>query len=117
MSDFAANNMKRDAARFQRQAAGSPAGTGSYVKDVQFDGFKNGKLIEAKFYQDDGRFARDPGHQIVRATGLLDQARRELDAAGGVEVEWRVSGKRSADLITQLFRTNGLPIKVKHFQG
>lgn len=117
LGDFAVNNMKKDAAMFQRRAAGAPRGKGYYVKGVQFDGFKDGKLVEAKFYRDDGRFARDPAHRIVRAASLLDQARRQLAAAGPMPVEWRVAGRLPAALIGQLFRTNNIPIPVRHVPG
>ena len=50
-----------------------------------------------------------PGKQ-----GFLDQAERELRAAGGRPVVWQVAEEDTANAIRTLFRDNNLNIQVIH---
>jgi hypothetical protein len=114
MDDFSVQNMSKDAAAYQSRVTGAKAGKGYYLNDVQFDGFEPGKLIDAKLYTNDGRFMRDQWYQYNKAWDILDDARRQLKAAGGMPIEWRVAGSNPAALIDQLFKTHGIPITVVH---
>jgi hypothetical protein len=131
--DFSVGNMSSEAAEYQRKAGGLPIGKGYYVKApdgryVQFDGPPtNDNLIEAKYYQDGGSFVRgaeafmkNPNSNFAqgwydRALKDLDQAQRQVAAAGNLGVEWRVAGERSAELLQQMFNALNLPINVVHF--
>jgi hypothetical protein len=44
----------------------------------------------------------------------LQEARRQLEAAGsaGLQVEWLVSDQKAVDLLTELFRSEGLGVRV-----
>jgi hypothetical protein len=42
----------------------------------------------------------------------LEQAARQLEAAGGIPVEWRVASQTAASKLWELFRVNNVPIKV-----
>lgn len=113
--DFSVNNMSKDAAAYQSRVTGAKPGKGYYVNDVQFDGFDKGKLIDAKYFTNDGRFMRDTWYQFNKAWSILDDAKRQLKAAGGMPIEWRVAGKEPAKLIRQLFATHDIPIKVVYW--
>jgi hypothetical protein len=91
--------------------------TGPGPKDfVDFDGFKNGVLLEIK----------GPGYQqlLEKMRGkpwfegieeMLDQARRQRTAAKGVPIQWHFAEREVADLMRVLFQSERLrEIKVIH---
>jgi len=77
---------------------------------VDFDGYANGYLIDAKgpgyagFVGNDGRF--EPFFQ--GQYGFLDDARRQLAAAGDTPIVWYVAEEQAADAIANLFFDNGI---------
>nr|WP_225410147.1 restriction endonuclease fold toxin 5 domain-containing protein [Stigmatella hybrida] len=107
--------------RYQAQVTGAPEGTAYRVKwsekDVDFDGFDQGVLLEAKGtgyakWVDDGlNFYR-----IFRGRDqMLDQARRQLDAANGTPIRWIVAEEKLAGALKKLFKANDLgDIEVVH---
>jgi hypothetical protein len=130
--DFSVDNMSEEAAAHQERAGGLPSGKGYYVIGpdgipVQFDGYADNKLIEAKYYLDNGSFTRganefmnNPNSRFAerwydRATSDLKQAEDQLATAGNVEIEWRVAGEQAAELLQQMFNAHNLPINVVYF--
>jgi hypothetical protein len=114
--------MSAEQATYQEQVTGTPPGKTYNVNGVSFDGFEKGTagqpstLIEAKYLQDDGRFARayenmkagdysDASHLMDRAGNLLDQAKAQVRAAEGTgyRIEWRVSGETAKKALQELF--------------
>jgi hypothetical protein len=106
--DFAYDNMSSEAADYQARATGAPVGQGYYVNGVQFDGYSDGTLLDAKYFPEDGRFLNDPDYQVKKGWGLLKQAREQIAAAGSTPIEWRVASEPAAQLISQLFANNGI---------
>jgi hypothetical protein len=95
-------------------------GKGYYISGskgrVQFDGYRNGTLLEAKYYTEGGRFLNDPNWRIItKGWELLKQARAQLAVAGSTPIEWRVASPRAAQLIQQLFDFNKIKIAVRYF--
>jgi hypothetical protein len=104
--------MTEEAQRYQAQLTGAPEGwvyrvrTGPGSKDyVDFDGFKNGVLLELK----------GPGYRklLQKMQGkpwfegieeMLDQAQRQFAAAKGVPIEWHFAEREVADLMRELFK-------------
>ncbi|WNG32445.1 hypothetical protein F0U61_01590 [Archangium violaceum] len=102
--------MTQEAQRYQSQLTGAPEGwvyrvrTGPGPKDfVDFDGFKNGVLLEVK----------GPGYQelLRKMQGkqwfdgleeMLDQAERQFRAAKGTPIEWHFAEREVADLVRNL---------------
>jgi hypothetical protein len=102
--------------RYHSQVTGAPEGwvyrvrTGPGPKDfVDFDGFKKGALQEAK----------GPGYRelLEKMDGkgwfkgkaeMLEQARRQLDAAGGTPIQWHFAEKEVADAIRAVFTQRNL---------
>jgi hypothetical protein len=77
------------------------------VGGVAFDGFEGGVLLEAK----------GPGYAALldpRATwsdamdGLLDQAGRQLAAAGGTPIRWVFAEEAAANATRAAFEANGI---------
>ncbi|WP_309892560.1 Tox-REase-5 domain-containing protein [Archangium sp.] len=115
--------MSEDAQRYQTELTGAPEGwvyrvrTGPGPKDyVDFDGFKDGVLLEVK----------GPGYQklLEKMQGkpwfegveeMLEQAKRQFAAAKGVPIEWHFAESEVADLMRKLFKRERLrEIKVIH---
>jgi hypothetical protein len=134
LADFAVSNMSSAAAWFQQLATGVRSGFGYYVYNpasgawVQFDGWVDGTLLEVKYYADNGlfmagarAFQNNPYTEFAeewaeeRAAPLLEQALRQVEAADGVPIEWRVAGEQAAALIQQIFNAWNIPIRVVHF--
>ena len=113
-------NMSEPSRRYQAQVTGAPEGTAYRVKsgdkEVDFDGFDQGMLLEAKgtgyaqwvdnelnFLQIfEGRFK------------LLDQARRQFAAANGVPIRWIAAEEKLAGALRKMFKAERLEIEVVH---
>lgn len=98
--------MSDEARAYQERVTGQTSGEPYVVKDpagaeVEFDGY-DGKLVDAKgsgyarLLEDSG-----PGTSLYPRKGVLDelasQAQRQVAAAKGTPIEWRVSEQESAD--------------------
>jgi hypothetical protein len=83
---------------------------------VDFDGFKDGVLLEVK----------GPGYrQLLERMGgrrwfqgvdeMLEQARRQIDAANDTPIQWHFAEREVADFMRELFQKRNLGrIKVVH---
>jgi hypothetical protein len=108
---------------YQSRITGAPEGwvyrvrTGPGPKEyVDFDGFKDGVLLEVK----------GPGYrELLQKMGgrewfqgskeMIEQARRQLRAAKGTPVQWHFAEREVADAVRELFAGTGLGgIKVVH---
>jgi hypothetical protein len=119
-----AEGMSEDALRYQLQVTGTPKGWvyrvffGPGPDDyVDFDGFANGVLLEAKgpnlaqFIDD----SLEPLRFFKGADGMLRQARRQSRAANGLPIHWIVAEKKFADFLRRLFDNRNLEhINVVH---
>lgn len=113
----AGSNMSEAAERYELTSCGTPRGMGYYVDGVQFEGFANGRLLDAKFWQAGGYIGRGIRNGWLRVGWkITDQAERQLAVAGahGVGVEWRVADPWVADALRAIFQANRLPINVVH---
>ena len=109
-------SMPQEAQRYQSQVTGAPEGwvyrvrTGPGPKDfVDFDGFRDGALLEAKGPGYEELLRKMHGKPWFEGLDqLLEQARRQLRAAQGVPLEWHVAERKLADLLRDLFREENL---------
>lgn len=111
-----AERMSGAAQRYQSQVTGAPEGwvyrvrTGPGPKDfVDFDGFKDGVLLEIK----------GPGYRklLQKMHGkewfdgvddMIAQANRQLNAAGSTPIRWHFAEQEVAGFIRKLFQDKGL---------
>ena len=109
-------SMSDDAKRFQSEMTGAPEGwvyrvrTGPGPKDfVDFDGFKNGVLLEVKGPGYKALLEKMYGQEWFRgAKDMLDQAQRQFRAAKGTPIQWHFAEKEVGDLMKALFEENQL---------
>jgi hypothetical protein len=102
-------SMSDRAARYQEQQTGKPARIWEYkVGDVSFDGFKDGKLIEAKGpgyaqWLELGESGKLRFRQYFEgARRMMNQLEKHnLIAKRGVPVEWRVAEPKLAEYLRQ----------------
>jgi hypothetical protein len=119
-----AEGMSEEAMRYQVQVTGTPKGWvyrvffGPGPDDyVDFDGFVNGVLLEAKGpnlakFIDEGL---EPVGFFKGADGMLQQAQRQFRASNGLPIRWIVAEKKFADFLREMFRNNNLSsIEVLH---
>jgi hypothetical protein len=116
--------MSEDARRYQLQVTGTPPGWvyrvffGPGPDDfVDFDGFVNGVLTEAKGENLAQFIGEDLKPQPFFQGGpkLLKQAAKQLRSARGAPVRWIIAEKRFADYLRMLFDNNDLEsIEVVH---
>lgn len=119
-SDSAAYGELSDYATGQSSAtASSPASdtsstTGSFTLDagsnvsgVDFDGYDSGRnvLLDSKDWQSYPPLNKDFWHK-----NTIDEARRQLNAANGVEIEWHFSTHAAAEAVNRLFKEEGIRI-------
>ena len=102
-------SMSDRAAAYQAAVTGTPSGMGYVVNGVKFDGYQNGVLLDAKgpgyaTFAKNGKFV----DWYNGADSLVGQAQRQLAAAGGVPIEWRVAEPAAATAIQNLFADNGI---------
>src|SRR5215469_37472 len=83
-------SMSDSAAQYQEQITGHTTDEVYRVGDVKFDGYQDGKLLDAKgpgyqkFFDSNG----DPKPWWNGAKSLVDQAERQVAAANGTPIEW-----------------------------
>jgi hypothetical protein len=117
----AGEGMSEQARRYQVQVTGAPEGYVYRVKlgdkDVKFDGFHEGVLIETKATG----FAQwiDKELNFLKIfqgrQQMIDQAQRQLRAARGTPIRWIVAEEKLAGALRRLFKANGLDeIEVMH---
>jgi hypothetical protein len=109
-------SMSEDAQRFQFQKTGAPEGwvyrvrTGPGPKDfVDFDGFKNGVLLEVKGPGYKALLEKMQGKQWFEGVeDMLAQADRQLKAAGSTPIQWHFAEREVADLMRGQFQNKNL---------
>jgi hypothetical protein len=73
---------------------------------VKLDGFEDGVLLDAKGPGFANKFNADLSpkkwFEFSGAKALVDQAKRQLNAAKGVPIRWHVAEKKAADAIRKL---------------
>ena len=94
---------------YQEQITGVSAGNAFEVNGVKFDGVSNGTLIEAKssydsFIGKDGIFRS----WFKGQKALVNQAERQIEAAGGAPIEWNFSSQKTLDATKTLFENNNV---------
>jgi hypothetical protein len=112
--------MPEQARRYQDQVTGAPEGHVYRVKlgdkDVKFDGFDQGVLLETKgtgYAQWIDKKLNFFGNFKGRAQ-MLDQAQRQFAAANGTPIRWIVAEEKLAGALRKMFADAELPIEVIH---
>ncbi len=106
-------NMSDSAAAYEARVCNKKPGMGYYVDGVQFDGFIDNVLIDAKYYtQNSGTTKALLKNNYFIGTRSIAQAERQVKAAAGRQVEWRVASQAARDKLQELFTRNNVPVKV-----
>jgi hypothetical protein len=106
--------MKPRARKYQSQISGAPEGWVYRVERAgetyDFDGFKDGHLLDGKGRNYDNKFldTLEPRHWFKHtgAQELLENARRQLHVANGVPILWHVAEPKAAKAIGLLLKQN-----------
>ncbi len=113
-------SMSESARDYQAQVTGAPKGYAYRVRwgneDVDFDGFNQGVLIEAKG-TGYAKFINDNLNFVTYFKGhlkMLGQAKRQVEAARGTPVRWVVAEERLAGALRKIFKVERLDIEVIH---
>ncbi len=109
-------SMSDDAQLFQFEITGAPEGwvyrvrTGPGPKDfVDFDGFKNGVLLEVKGPGYKALLEKMYGQDWFRgARDMLAQAKRQLNASNGTPIEWHFAEPEVAKLARHMLQEKNL---------
>jgi hypothetical protein len=109
-------SMSAESQAFQSQATGAPEGwvyrvrTGPGPMDfVDFDGFKQGVLLEIKGPGYKDLLTKMHGKEWFKGLeDMLDQAERQFKAARGTPLEWHFAEREVADLVRNLFKEKRL---------
>ncbi|MCB9441209.1 MAG: hypothetical protein H6523_13285 [Mycolicibacterium sp.] len=101
-------SMSPRSADYQVQRTGHPITEAYVVNGVKFDDFSNGALVDAKGYY--AQFTKNGQFQDwwTGQQGMIDQARRQLAAAGDTPIQWHVAEPAGVSAIIQLFEDNGI---------
>jgi hypothetical protein len=103
--------MTEEAQRYQSEMTGAPEGwvyrvrTGPGPKDyVDFDGFKDGVLLEVKGPGYQQLLERMGGREWFKGSKeMIEQARRQFRAAKGTPIQWHFAEREVADAVRGLF--------------
>jgi hypothetical protein len=109
--------MKPPARKYQSQVTGAPEGWAYRIDDVDFDGFEDGILQEAKGpgYAHFFDAELDPLEFFEGIKGIRRQAQRQVEAAQGKPIRWYVAERKFADALRKLFSESELDaIEVVH---
>jgi len=85
------------------------------VDNVDFDGFKDGVLIECKGrrYRNFVDKENDFKYWFSKLGEIIDQAERQIRVSKGVPVEWYVAEEEFRDALVKVFRERGITIRVR----
>lgn len=115
--------MKPWARKYQSQVSGAPEGWVYRVERAgerfDFDGYKDGYLLDAKGPNYDNKFADtlEPKYwfENTGAQEMLKNAERQLRVANGVPIRWHVAEAKAAQAIRRLLKENSYgAIQVLH---
>ncbi|MDC0707360.1 Tox-REase-5 domain-containing protein [Stigmatella sp. ncwal1] len=108
------------ARRYQEQISGHTADRVFYIKTIEYDGFRDGILLEAKgpsylkFFERDG----NPKHWYAASgefNNLIAQARAQSKAAQGTRVQWHVAEHEMVNILRYHFHNSEISgIEVIH---
>ena len=102
--------MSEAAAKFQSSVTGVPANQSFLLNGVKFDGVAGNILLEAKSGMTN--FVNSKTGQFENwfngSKGLVDQARRQLEAANGANVQWFFEYKSVMQATQTLFKDFGI---------
>jgi hypothetical protein len=96
-------------AGYQKEVTGAPEGVEYAVPartpsgKVLFDGYKDGKLLDAKDWEE-----WPPANTEFWQRGVLEDARRQLEAAPGTPIEWHFPNEDKARAVRRLFVNSGI---------
>ncbi|RKH87916.1 hypothetical protein D7Y21_17105 [Corallococcus sp. AB045] len=117
------NESMSDRARdYQAQVTGAPKGSAYRVKrgdeEVDFDGYDldENVLLDAKGPGYEQFFGMDLKAKrfFQGADALVEQARRQIEVAGGARVRWVVAEKKFADALRALFNRQNVKVEVRY---
>ncbi|GHG96511.1 Tox-REase-5 domain-containing protein [Comamonas sp. JC664] len=105
----AKESMSPRARRYQEQVSGRPADEAYWVRNVKFDGFESGVLLEAKGPGYANKFLDNLKPKIwfegSGARALVEQAQRQLAVTPrGVPLRWCIAEEKTAEAIRLLFQ-------------
>jgi Restriction endonuclease fold toxin 5 len=112
--------MSLSARNYQAQMTGAPKGYAYRVKvgdkEVDFDGFNQGVLLEVKAtgYAQWITKKLDFLPNFKGARKLLEQAKSQFRVANGTPIRWIVAEENLAGALRKMFKTAELPIEVVH---
>ncbi len=93
----------------QKKVTGAPEGVEYAVPadtksgKILFDGYKDGKLIDAKDWK-----KWPPEDKAFWRKNVLEEARDQVKAAKGTPIEWHFSTREKADYVRGFLRENGV---------
>ncbi|AKI99112.1 restriction endonuclease fold toxin 5 of polymorphic toxin system [Archangium gephyra] len=116
-----AESMSDEARRFQYEMTGAPEGwvyrvrTGPGPKDfVDFDGFKDGVLLEVKGPGYKALLEKMQGKPWFEGLDeMLEQAKRQLKAAGSTPIRWHFAEQDVSALMRKLLKANRLDKRIE----
>ena len=108
-----AEAMSEASAAYQVQVGGLASGFGYLLNGVKFDGFLANALIDAKGLGY-AALLKNLNSELAASVGtkLLNQATRQIQAAGTTTVKWVVAESEFAQALRLLFKRNGVAISV-----
>lgn len=109
------SNMSEEAAAFENSSCGTPRGMGYYVDNVQFEGFRNGKLLDAKLWKANGFMGKAMTSRPNLAESIiLRSVRRQIPVAQkyGVGIQWRVGDSKVAEMLQTFMQDKGLAVDI-----
>lgn len=104
------------AIEYQEYVTGVKAGEAFEINGVKFDGVNGNTLLEAKnsynkwVSSKTGEFY----NSFKGREGLLKQARRQIDAANGKDIEWHFSSEKALKATKSLFEQNNITSGIKY---
>ena len=102
-------SMSQASRDYQAQVTGAPEGMAYKVREVKFDGYRKGVLLETKGLGY-AKFLKNGSFRswFRGADGMLQQAERQLKAAMDTPIEWHFAKRDVADAVRAMLRESEL---------